>query len=92
MDFVHDQLADGRPFGVLPVVDQWSRRISPVLSPSRPLRAADVVRVLGVGVPPREKQISFGSAAAAGSLSPVDAAPTAAFACLYLAGDLLTVG
>src|SRR5918998_2709888 len=26
MDFVHDALADGRPFRVLTVVDQWSRQ------------------------------------------------------------------
>ena len=25
MDFVHDQLADGRAFRVLTVVDNWSR-------------------------------------------------------------------
>ena len=30
MDFVHDQLFDGRPFRVLTVVDQWSRQ-SPML-------------------------------------------------------------
>ena len=30
MDFVHDALADGRPFRVLTVVDQWSRQ-SPIL-------------------------------------------------------------
>jgi len=30
MDFVHDALADGRPFRILTVVDQWSRQ-SPVL-------------------------------------------------------------
>ncbi len=30
MDFVHDTLADGRPFRVLTVVDNWSRH-SPVL-------------------------------------------------------------
>src|SRR3954447_11241938 len=30
MDFVHDALADGRPFRVLAVVDQWSRQ-SPIL-------------------------------------------------------------
>jgi putative transposase len=29
MDFVHDALADGRPFRILTVVDQWSRS-SPV--------------------------------------------------------------
>jgi putative transposase len=26
MDFVHDALADGRPFRILTVVDQWSRQ------------------------------------------------------------------
>lgn len=30
MDFVHDALADGRPFRVLTVIDQWSRQ-SPML-------------------------------------------------------------
>jgi putative transposase len=30
MDFVHDTLADGRPFRILTVVDHWSRQ-SPVL-------------------------------------------------------------
>jgi putative transposase len=30
MDFVHDAFADGRPFRVLTVVDQWSRQ-SPML-------------------------------------------------------------
>ena len=30
MDFVHDTLADGRPFRILTVVDNWSRQ-SPVL-------------------------------------------------------------
>jgi len=30
MDFVHDALADGKPFRVLTVVDQWSRQ-SPIL-------------------------------------------------------------
>jgi len=28
MDFVHDALADGRPFRVLTVIDQWSRQSS----------------------------------------------------------------
>lgn len=28
MDFVHNALADGRPFRVLTVVDQWSRQTS----------------------------------------------------------------
>ena len=30
MDFVHDTLADGRPFRILTVVDNWSRQ-SPIL-------------------------------------------------------------
>jgi len=30
MDFVHDALADGRPFRILTVVDHWSRS-SPVV-------------------------------------------------------------
>ena len=30
MDFVHDTMADGRPFRVLTVVDNWSRQ-SPIL-------------------------------------------------------------
>ena len=30
MDFVHDTLADGRPFRILTVVDNWSRH-SPIL-------------------------------------------------------------
>ena len=33
MDFVHDQLIDGRPFRMLTVVDQWSRQ-SPVIEPA----------------------------------------------------------
>lgn len=33
MDFVHDQLFDGRPSRVLTVVDQWSRQ-SPLLEPA----------------------------------------------------------
>jgi putative transposase len=33
MDCVHDALADGRPFRVLTVVDQWSRH-SPLLEPA----------------------------------------------------------
>jgi putative transposase len=28
MDFVHDQLADGRPFRVLTVVDQWNGTVA----------------------------------------------------------------
>ena len=41
MDFVHDQLADGRPFRVLTVVDQWSRW-SPILELGVSLRGVDV--------------------------------------------------
>ena len=45
MDFVHDQLFDGRPFRVLTVVDQWSRE-SPVLESGFSLSGHDVVRAL----------------------------------------------
>ena len=40
MDFVHDALADGRPFRVLTVVDQWSRS-SPVLEVASRMRGVD---------------------------------------------------
>jgi putative transposase len=56
MDFVHDQLSDGRPFRVFTVVDQWSR-LSPVLEPALSVREQDVAtalnRAIGVGRPPR---------------------------------------
>jgi len=45
MDFVHDALADGRPFRVLTVVDQWSRQ-SPVLEVALSLTGATVATVL----------------------------------------------
>jgi putative transposase len=45
MDFVHDQLADGRPFRVLTVVDQWSR-LSPLLRPGFSIRGRDVAEAL----------------------------------------------
>jgi putative transposase len=41
MDFVHDALADGRPFRVLTVVDQWSRQ-SPMLEVASSLSGATV--------------------------------------------------
>jgi putative transposase len=45
MDFVHDQLLDGRPFRVLTVVDQWSCQ-SPVLEAGTSFSGRDVVTVL----------------------------------------------
>jgi putative transposase len=55
MDFVHDQLFDGRPFRVLTVVDQWSRQ-SPILEVGFSLTGRDVVAALeratvGTGLP-----------------------------------------
>lgn len=41
MDVVHDALADGRPFRVLTVVDQWSRH-SPILEVASSLSGATV--------------------------------------------------
>jgi len=45
MDFIHDQLFDGRPFRVLTVVDQWSRQ-SPILEPGLTLSGRDVAAAL----------------------------------------------
>ena len=45
MDFVHDQLFDGRPFRVLTVVDQWSRQ-SPILESAFSLTGRSVVAAL----------------------------------------------
>jgi putative transposase len=56
MDFVHDQLAEGQPFRVLTVVDQWSRQ-SPVLEAAQRFSGSDVAvvldRVIGPGRSPR---------------------------------------
>jgi putative transposase len=45
MDFVHDQLFDGRPFRILTVIDQFSRQ-SPALEPRFSFGGRDVVAVL----------------------------------------------
>jgi len=64
MDFVHDQLADGRPFRVLTVVDQWSR-LSPLLEPALSIRGHDVATALdqaiGTGTPPRSITVDHGT-------------------------------
>jgi putative transposase len=64
MDFVPDQLADGRPFRVLTVVDQWSRE-SPMLEAGFSLRGTDVAaaldRVLAAGATPRSITVDHGT-------------------------------
>jgi putative transposase len=45
MDFVHDQLFNGRPFRILTVVDQWSRH-SPLLEASFSMSGQMVAEVL----------------------------------------------
>ena len=45
MDFVHDALADGRPFRVLTVVDQWSRQ-SPLLEVASSMSGGTVGQAL----------------------------------------------
>ena len=45
MDFVHDTLADGRPFRTLTVVDNWSRS-SPVLEAGSRMSGDMVSQVL----------------------------------------------
>ena len=63
MDFAHDALADGRPFRILKVVDQWSRS-SPLLRLGRECR--DTVgealdRVLEDGPRPRSITVDHGT-------------------------------
>jgi putative transposase len=64
MDFVHDALADGRPFRVLTVVDQWSRQ-SPVLevasSMSGQTVAAALDRAIGKGAVPASITVDHGT-------------------------------
>jgi putative transposase len=49
MDFVHDQLFDGRPFRILTVVDQFSRE-SPLLEPALSISGRDVAHALDLHV------------------------------------------
>ena len=64
MDFVHDTLADGRPFRVLTVVDNWSRH-SPVLEAGFRISGETVGRaldgVLGEGPGPRSITVDHGT-------------------------------
>ena len=64
MDFVHDALADGRPFRVLTVVDQWSRH-SPILEVASSMSGATVSvaldRAIGVTRPPRSITVDHGT-------------------------------
>jgi putative transposase len=64
MDFVHDTLADGRPFRILTVVDNWSRW-SPVVEVGFRMSGASVSaaldRVLGDGQGPRSITVDHGT-------------------------------
>jgi len=64
MDFVHDALADGRPFRILTVVDQWSRS-SPLLEVAPKMSGATVGEALDrvlVGVTrPRSITVDHGT-------------------------------
>jgi putative transposase len=64
MDFVHDALADGRPFRILTVVDNWSRQ-SPVLEVNARMSGVTVGqaldRVLGGGAGPRSITVDHGT-------------------------------
>jgi putative transposase len=64
MDFVHDTLADGRPFRVLTVVDNWSRQ-SPILEVGFRMSGEAVGqaldRVLNGGVGPRSITVDHGT-------------------------------
>jgi putative transposase len=63
MDVGHDNLADGRPFWVLTVVDHWSRQ-SPVLAAGVRMSGETVVRafdgVLSEGPGPRSITVDHG--------------------------------
>lgn len=64
MDFVHDALADGRPFRILTVVDQWSRS-SPLLEVGARMSGQTVGealdRVLSDGLAPRSITVDHGT-------------------------------
>jgi putative transposase len=64
MDFVHDAFADGRPFRVLTVVDQWSRQ-SPLLEVATAMSGRAVAealdRVLGAAATPRSITVDHGT-------------------------------
>jgi putative transposase len=64
MDFVHDALADGRPFRVLTVVDQWSRQ-SPILEAASSMSGrtvgAALDRALADGTLPRSITVDHGT-------------------------------
>jgi len=64
MDFVHDALADGRPFRILTVVDQWSRS-SPVLEVASRMSGSTVGealdRVLESASRPRSITVDHGT-------------------------------
>ena len=64
MDFVHDALADGRPFRILTVVDQWSRS-SPLLEVASRMSGdtvrAALDRVLGSAPRPRSITVDHGA-------------------------------
>lgn len=64
MDFVHDALADGRPFRVLTVVDQWSRP-SPILEAASSMSGRTVGnaldRALCEGRGPRSITVDHGT-------------------------------
>ena len=64
MDFVHDALADGRPFRVLTVLDQWSRQ-SPIVEAASSMSGhtvgAALDRALVEGVVPRSITVDHGT-------------------------------
>jgi putative transposase len=64
MDFVHDALADGRPFRVLTVVDHWSRQ-SPILEVASSMSGLTVGfaldRALAQGATPTSITVDHGT-------------------------------
>ena len=64
MDFVYDAFADGRPFRILTVVDQWSRE-SPLLEVATAISGRAVAealdRVLPLAASPRSITVDHGT-------------------------------
>ena len=63
MDFVHDALADGRPFRILTVVDQWSRHPLREVAARQSGRSVGQAldRVLNSAIVPRSITVDHGT-------------------------------
>ena len=88
MDFVHDALADGRPFRILTVVDQWSRS-SPLLEVASRMSGHTVGETLDrvLGTEPRPRSITVDHGTEFQSRALEDWAYRRGVRCLFYAGS-----